>query len=99
MEYDIYINDTIGYPISAAYVKGLLQDYKDKPCNVYISSFGGAVADALQIHQMFLEHGNVTAYVYGFTASAATIIAMGAKKIIMGEYALMLIHRCSNWVD
>lgn len=99
MEYDIYINDTIGYPISAAYVKGLLQDYKDKPCNVYISSFGGAVADALQIHQMFMEHGNVTAYVYGFTASAATIIAMGAKKIIMGEYALMLIHRCSNWVD
>lgn len=99
MEYDIYINDTIGYPISAAYVKGLLQDYKDKPCNVYISSFGGAVADALQIHQMFMEHGNVTAYVYGFTASAATIIAMGARRIVMGEYALMLIHRCSNWVD
>ena len=24
---------------------------------------------------------------------------MGAKKIVMGEFALFLMHRCSNWVD
>jgi len=99
MEYDIYINDTIGWPISAQYVKNLLQNFIGKPCSVYISSYGGSVADALQIQQMFIDHGDITAYVYGFTASAATIIAMGASKIVMGQYALMLIHRCSNWVD
>jgi ClpP class serine protease len=51
---------------------------------------------ALQIRQMFLKHDNVTAHLYGFIASTATIIAMGAKRIVMGESALLLVHRCSN---
>ena len=99
MNYDIYINSSIGWPFSADYVRGELNKCKKKPCNVYISSLGGAVIDALQIRQMFVEHGDVTVHIHGFVASAATIIAMGAKKIVMGEFALFLMHRCSNWVD
>lgn len=99
MNYDIYINSSIGWPFSADYVRGELNKCKKKPCNVYISSLGGAVIDALQIRQMFVEHGDVTVHLHGFVASAATIIAMGAKKIVMGEFALFLMHRCSNWVD
>ena len=99
MNYDIYINSSIGWPFSADYVRGELAKCKKKPCNVYISSLGGAVIDALQIRQMFLEHGEVTVHLHGFVASAATIIAMGAKHIVMGEFALFLMHRCSNWVD
>lgn len=99
MEYNIFINDTIGWPISAKYVRQELDKCKKKPCNVFINSFGGAVSDALEIRQMFLDHGDVTCYVYGMTASAATILAMGAKKIVMGKFALMLIHKVSNWVD
>ena len=99
MNYDIYIKSSIGWPFSADYVRGELNKCKKKPCNVYISSLGGAVIDALQIRQMFVEHGDVTVHLHGFVASAATIIAMGAKKIVMGEFALFLMHRCSNWVD
>lgn len=99
MNYDIYINSSIGWPFSADYVRGELNKCKKKPCNVYISSLGGSVIDALQIRQMFVEHGDVTVHLHGFVASAATIIAMGAKKIVMGEFALFLMHRCSNWVD
>ena len=99
MTYDIYINSYIGCPFSADYVHGELAKCKKKPCNVYISSLGGAVIDALQIRQMFLEHGEVSVHLHGFVASAATIIAMGAKHIVMGEFALFLMHRCSNWVD
>lgn len=99
MKYDIYINSSIGWPFSAEYVRQELEECKGKPCNVYLSSLGGAVVDALQIRQMFLEHGNVCVYMHGFVASAATILAMGAKRVVMGEFALMLVHRCSNWVE
>ena len=99
MTYDIYINSAIGWPFSADYVRDELAKCKKKPCNVYISSLGGSVADALQIRQMFLEHGQVEVHLHGFVASAATILAMGAAKVHMGGYALFLMHRCSNWVE
>lgn len=98
MEYDIYINSSIGWPFSAEYVRQELNKYQGQPCNVYISSLGGSVLDAVQIHQMFREHGQVTCHLHGFVASAATIIAMGANKIVMGEFALFLMHRCTGWV-
>ena len=99
MEYDIYINSSIGWPFSAEYVRQELNKYQGQPCNVYISSLGGSVIDAVQILQMFRDHGQVTAHLHGFVASAATIIAMGAKKIVMGEFALYLMHRCTGWVE
>lgn len=99
MKYDIYINSSIGWPFSAEYVRSELDKCKNKPCNVYISSLGGSAIDAFQIRQMFIEHGDVTVHLHGFVASAATIIAMGAKQIVMGEFALFLMHQCSNWVE
>ena len=99
MTYNLYINDTIGWPISAAYVRAELAKLKGKPCDVYISSLGGDVATALQIRQLFLEHGSVTAHLHGFVASAATIIATGCKMVKMGEFALFMIHKCSAWQE
>ena len=99
MEYDIYINSSIGWPFSAEYVRQELNKYQGQPCNVYISSLGGSAFHAFQIHQIFREHGQVTVYLHGFVASAATIIAMGAKKIVMSEFALFLMHRCMGWIE
>lgn len=99
MEYDIYINSSIGWPFSAEYVRQELGKCKEKKCVVYLSSLGGSVRDALQIRQLFIEHGDVECHLHGFVASAATILAMGAKKVVMGEFALLLVHRCSDWVD
>lgn len=99
MNYNFDIDSYIGYPISKGYVRGKLAECKGKPCTVRINSYGGCVQTALDIRQQFIDHGDVTAYIFGMTASAATILAMGAKKICMSKYAMMLVHPCSKWVD
>lgn len=96
--YNIDIDSYIGYPISAAYVKSKLLPLKGRPVTVRINSYGGDVMTALDIRQQFRDHGDVTAYIMGMTASAATILAMGAKKVIMSRYALMLVHPASAGV-
>ena len=98
MRYDIDIDSYIGYPISKQWVKSKLDTCKKKPCNVRINSYGGDVQHALDIRQQFIDHGEVIAYIYGMTASAATILAMGAKTIKMSRHALMLVHKCSSVV-
>lgn len=97
--YNIDIDSYIGYPISKGYVKSKLQPLKGKPCAVRINSYGGDVQTALDIRQQFIDHGQVTAYIIGMTASAATILAMGARKVVMSRYALMLVHPCSAVVS
>lgn len=97
--YHIDIDSYIGYPISKGYVKSKLQPMRGKPCNVRINSYGGDVQTALDIRQQFIDHGQVTAYIIGMTASAATILAMGARKVVMSRYALMLVHPCSAGVS
>ena len=103
MKYHIYIDNEIHpyWGINAAYVKDALKGIKDEqPIDVYISSLGGDVNEALKIRQIFLERkGKVTAYIYGFTASAATLIATGADEIVQSAAALQLVHQASLWVD
>ena len=99
MKYQLYINATIGWPISAQYVRSVLADYQGKHVDVYVNSFGGSVVDALDIRQQFIDHGDVTCHIHGMTASAATLLAMGAKKVTMSKFALFLVHQCSQWVD
>lgn len=103
MKYHIYIDNEIHpyWGINAAYVKDALKGIKDEePIDVYICSLGGDVNEALKIRQIFLERkGKVTAYIYGFTASAATLIATGADEIVQSAAALQLVHQASQWVD
>lgn len=100
MNYHLILNTTIGcWNCSKTAVREALFRYKDKPVNVLISSPGGFLDDGLDIMQQFRDHGDVTAYISGFTASAATVAAMGAKKIVMGKYSFFLVHKCSNFID
>lgn len=100
MDYNISIDSHIGpWGYSKNFVRSQMSGLKNKPVNVRISSLGGSVDDALDIRQQFIDHGNVTCYLYGYVASAATILATGAKKTCMSQYAFYLIHKVSNWVD
>lgn len=100
MDYQITLDSTIGcWYCSKAAVHEVLARHKGKPVNVLISSLGGLLDDGLDIMRQFRDHGDVTAYISGFTASAATVAAMGAKKIVMGKYAFFLVHKCSNFID
>lgn len=101
MDYQIVIDDFIGdwwLGTDKQSVRQQLTALKDKHVDVKISSLGGSLDDALDIRQQFVDHGDVSAYLYGFVASAATVVAMGAKHIAMGKYALFLVHQCSNFV-
>lgn len=100
MTYHLIIDYTIGeWGYSKQYVRKLLSDYKGKHVDVKISSLGGDLDHGLDIRQQFLDHGDVTVYLSGFVASAATVIAMGAKRIVMSKYAMFLVHKCSNFID
>lgn len=97
MHYDIDIDSYIGYPITKGYVRAKLDRLKGQDATVRINSYGGDVMTALDIRQQFIDHGRVTAVICGMTASAATVLAMGAKRILMSRYALMLIHPSSMY--
>lgn len=95
MDYQIIIDSYIGdWMCSASYIREKMKQYKGKHIDVLISSLGGSAIQGLKIFQMFRDHGDVTVHLHGFVASAATIIAMGAKEVKVGKYALVLIHRC-----
>ena len=64
---------------------------------VLITSLGGFVDDALQIHDALKEHkAKVTTIVQGFCASGATIIACAGDERIISPNALYLIHKCMS---
>lgn len=100
MTYNINIDDYIGrWGYSKQYIRNQLAGLKGKPVNVRISSLGGSVEHGLDIRQQFLDHGDVTVYLYGLVASSATIAALGAKKVCISKYCMFLVHKVSNWVD
>ena len=100
MNYDIVIDQQIGWGASSAnYVLERLRELKGRPVRVYVSSYGGNVADAFRIQQAFREHGDVTCYLVSFVASAATLLTLGAKRIVLDPSCLYLAHKCSYYID
>lgn len=97
-KYDLYLTGTVGWGISAEYVKYILDKKKDQPVDVAICSLGGYVDTGLQIYELFRNHGQVTCHFIGMSASAATFMAMGAKKVVMSKNALILIHNAMGYV-
>lgn len=66
--------------------------------NVFISSPGGEIDQAFVIHDMLLGHpANVTAYLVGQCASAATIVACAADEVVMSNQCIYMIHK-PQWV-
>jgi ATP-dependent Clp protease, protease subunit len=60
-----------------------------------INSPGGDVFGAVAICQAMREYpGNITAHIDGYAASAASVIAVAAPKVIMAPGSFMMIHNC-----
>lgn len=90
--------DSWGY--MAWTIEDQLSDVKaGEEVELQIDSLGGDVAQGKRIQNMIKAQGNVTAHIVGYTASAATWIALGANKVVMNEDVLMLIHKTSNELD
>lgn len=70
-----------------------------KNIEVRITSLGGDVDQALQIHDALVQHpASVTTEITGFCASAATVIALAGDVRKISRNALYLIHKCSSSV-
>lgn len=74
-------------------IKNILNENKKKDILFRVSSLGGSANAGFVIHDMLKMHkGNVTTQIIGATASAGTLIALGADNVQMSENALFLIH-------
>lgn len=70
-----------------------LNSYGGQDVTVHLNSGGGDVFAGLTISNALKNYsGNVTVSIDGLAASAASLIAMGGKKICMAANALMMIH-------
>lgn len=79
--------------VSSAEVVKALQAIKAKRVSVRINSYGGSVFTAQAILSSLKRHpANITVYIDGIAASAATIIAMAGDKIVIPANAMMMIH-------
>lgn len=66
--------------------------------NLYINSMGGSVKEALGIHSVLQRcPASVIAYIDGYAASAASVIAMAARRVIMPRNTAMMIHNAA-WI-
>lgn len=99
MAYKIYLYDTdtdcIGSgSLSSSAVQMQLEAAGGQDVEVHISSVGGSAFDAIAIYDLLKKYsGNVTTYIDALAASAASIVAMGGKSIVMSKYALLMIHK------
>ncbi len=90
---EILIYDEIGFwGVTATNFAAALKDAGTGPVNVRINSPGGDVFDGLAIYNMMLAHGNVSTFVDGLAASAASYIAMAGKTVSMAEASQLMIH-------
>jgi ATP-dependent Clp protease protease subunit len=99
MSYKIYLYDTetdcIGSgSLSSSYIQLQLEAAAGQDIEVHISSVGGSAFDAIAIYDLLKKYpGKVTTYIDALAASAASIVAMGGKAVVMSKYALLMIHK------
>lgn len=93
---DIVNYDWFDSDVTAKKFADDLNAYEGKPVTVHINSGGGDVFAGLAIYNTLKNYkGDVTISVDGLAASAASLIAMGGKKITMANNSLMMIHEPS----
>lgn len=70
-----------------------LGEIKAHKISLRINSPGGFVDDGIAIYNAIRRHkAEVTAYVDGIAASAASFIAMAADRVVMSPHSQMMIH-------
>jgi len=65
----------------------------DGDITIWINSPGGDCIAASQIYTMLGEYkGNITVKIDGLAASAASVVAMAGKQVLMSPTALIMVH-------
>lgn len=94
---NIFIFDEIGswYGYSRNDLIRVFRGGNVKNVNVYINSPGGNLEQALAMYDLIRGSVgiNTTAYLLGQCASAATVIASAAQRVVMSAQCLYLVHK------
>lgn len=86
-----------GWRNSAQNVLEQLENSNAETINVHINS-GGSAFDGIAISNILKNHqAKIVVRVDGWAASAASIICMGADKVVMPSNTLMMIHKASTF--
>lgn len=79
--------------VTVSDVRDAIKAAGEKPIKLRLNSPGGDVFAGIAMHGLLKERGNVTAHVDGLAASAASVVAMAADKLTMGQGAFLMVHR------
>lgn len=96
----VYLYGTIGSDFwdmdssnTAKSFAATLDELSPKPLDIRIDSCGGDVYEGFGIASAIQRYeGETTAYVDGIAASAASYIAVMADKVVMNDFAQLMIH-------
>jgi ATP-dependent protease ClpP protease subunit len=90
---DVFIYDEVGgFGVSASDFLAEMRDLKGELA-LHLNSPGGDVFDGLTIYQALKARSEPTVvHVDGLAASIASVIAMGADRVVMAPKATMMIH-------
>lgn len=81
----------------SAVAKQIKKATNNEDLEIHINSGGGSVFSGSEIYTMLKEYkGNVVVKIVGVAASAASVIAMGGKKIMMSPTGQIMIHNAST---
>ncbi len=89
---DIY-EEIGGWGMSAQRFVDQLREVATAHIELHVNSPGGSVFDGVAIYNSLVQHpAQVTAYVDGLAASAASFIVQAADEIVMNPGSMMMVH-------
>ncbi len=99
-EAEVAIRDIIGFGgVTAGDFASEFSSIKAKQINLRVNSDGGDVFDGISIFNAIRRHpANVTAFIEGLAASAASFLVMAADQVVMEPHSQMMIHDASGFV-
>lgn len=98
---DAWIYEWFGIEVTSPNsVNKAIDEANGEELEVEINSGGGSVFAGSEIYTALRSYkGNVTVKIVGLAASAASVIAMAGKKIMMSPTAQMMMHNVSTYAS
>jgi ATP-dependent protease ClpP protease subunit len=95
---DVYLDEPIGPPVKYRQLLHFMRSMeKHDQLRIWINCTGGRADSMMDIIDGIQNaQGEVTVIVTGMAASAASIIALTAPKLIVGERAMFMCHSASS---
>lgn len=86
------INGEIGAENVTGAALGRFCDENPGPIEIFINSYGGIASEGAQMFAALERHGLATVIVQGVAASAASLAMLGARKVLISDAALVMLH-------